>query len=370
MNNPKNNYCLILAGGLGGRLWPVSREHLPKQFLDFSGAGRTLIQRTYDRFARFIEPSHIFVSTQESYLPLVAEQLPEVPREQILAEPVRRGTLAPVAWATAAISALCPDACIAVSPADQVIYDDNFFIDDLKRALNMAAAHPGVITLGVPPTRPETGYGYVQMGDLVNGDENIFHVKSFTEKPDLDFARMFTDSGEFLWNTGLFVFGAHYMIYNIVKHVPEYTDVFPELTGKLTTQQPPHLYTAMPNLSMEYAVLEHTGHNYVQRCRFGWADVGTWYTMATDVLHSPRTNTPYPPSDVKVDGRENITMHSEALFDNASGNIVRLPSGHIAAISGLDNFVITEADGVLMICPKNDAAAMRRLQTLAHLENS
>ena len=131
----------------------------------------------------------------------------------------------------------------------------------------------------------------------------------------------------------------------------------------------------MPNLSMEYAVLEHTGHNYVQRCRFGWADVGTWNTMATDVLHSPRTNTPNPPSDVKVDGRENITMHSEALFDNASGNIVRLPSGHIAAIFADGKFmremtVITEADGVLMICPKDDAAAMRRLQTLAHLENT
>jgi len=372
MNQYPNYYCLILAGGLGSRLWPASREHKPKQFLDFEGSGLTLIQQTYNRFAQFIAPENIFVSTQESYLQLVQEQLPQLSRQQILTEPVRRGTLAPVTWATSAISHINPNACIAVTPSDQVIYSDEIFMENLLQALDHVSSHQGVVTLGVQPTRPEVGYGYVQMGDVKDAERQIYHVKTFTEKPDHEFARTFMDSGEFLWNTGLFVFGAHYMLHNIIKHVPEYADMFPELTkneNHLTTLTPPQLYAALPNLSMEFAVLEHTGHNYVQRCHFGWADLGTWQGIAADAMHAPSDNTPQPPTDIHIDGRNNITVHSEALFDDASDNLVRLPAGHIAAISGLTGFVIVESDGVLMICPKDDVAAMRRLQTLTHIDN-
>lgn len=371
MNLSEKNFCLILAGGLGSRLWPASREKCPKQFMDFEGSGRTLIQQTYDRFTRFIRPENIFISTQEAYLGLVEQQLPQVPRQQILAEPVRRGTLAPVAWATSAIGHLCPEACVVVSPADQQIHNLDAFEADILQGMAFAAANDGVVTMGMPPSRPETAYGYVQMDEAVDAEANIFRIKTFTEKPDTEFAKMFVQSGEFLWNTGLFVFNARYMMENIIKHVPVYRDEFPELinpNAPITTQQPPHFYTALPNLSMEYAVLEHTGHRYVQRCHFGWADLGSWTSIDSDAQASNYTNSPYPPTDVRVDGRGNVTLHSEALFDNASGNIVRLPSGHMAVISGLDNFVITEEDGVLMICPKDDAAAMRRLQTLAHLD--
>lgn len=372
MNQYPNYYCLILAGGLGSRLWPASREHKPKQFLDFEGSGLTLLQQTYNRFAQFIDPENIFVSTQESYLGLIHEQLPQLTRQQILAEPVRRGTLAPVTWATSAISHINPDACIAVTPSDQVIYSDELFVNNLLQALNHVSHQQGVVTLGVQPTRPEMGYGYVQMGEPKDLENQIFHVKTFTEKPNQEFAQMFMDSGEFLWNTGLFVFGAHYMLHNIIKHVPQYTDMFPELTkneNHLTTLTPPQLYNALPNLSLEFAVLEHTGHNYVQRCRFGWADLGTWQSIAADALYAPLHNSPQPPTDLHIDGRNNIAIHSEALFDNASDNIVRLPKGHIAAISGLKGFAVVETDGVIMICPKDDAAAMRRLQTLAHLDD-
>lgn len=367
----KSFYCLILAGGVGSRLWPVSRENTPKQFIDIAGSGRTLIQQTYDRFARFIAPENIYVSTLVDYIPLLQEQLPQVHRHQILAEPVRRGTLAPVTWATSAIANLCPEACIIVSPSDQEIFNETAFERDALHALEIASSNEGVITLGVPPTRPETGYGYVQIGEPAKRSADIFRIKTFTEKPNLDFAQMFMDSAEFLWNTGLFVFGAQYMINNIVKHVPEYRDDFPELVNlgaTATTDIAPKCYASLPHLSLEYALLEHTVHRYVQRCRFGWSDIGTWEAIATDALHGNQHNTPVPSTDVKVDGRNNVLVHSEALFDNASGNIVRLPSGHMAAISGLDNFVITEENGVLMICPKSDAAAMRRLQTLAHLD--
>ena len=368
MNLSENNFCLILAGGVGSRLWPASHELRPKQYMDFSGTGRTMIQQTYDRFRSFLPAEHIFVSTQESYLPLLHEQLPELPRRQVLAEPVRRGTLAPVTWATSAIAGLCPGARIVVSPADQDIYDEQAFADDVLVSMDFVSNHEGVVTLGVPPTRPETGYGYVQAGEAENADGKVFHVKTFTEKPNIEFATMFMESGEFLWNTGLFVFAAEYMLQNIIKHVPEYRDEFPELAdmgATATTDVAPRLYSALPNLSLEYALLEQTGHRYVRRCRFGWADLGTWQGIGTDAVHAPQDTAQQHPTDVKADDRDNVTVHSQALFDNARGNIVRLPSGHIAAISGLDNFVIAEEDGILLICPKDDAAAMRRLQTLA-----
>ena len=372
MNLSANNYCLILAGGIGSRLWPVSRERKPKQFLDFGGTGYTLLQETYNRFSKFISPQNIFVSTLECYLPLLEEQLPQLPRTQILAEPIRRGTLAPVTWATSAIIRINPHARIAVTPSDQIIYDQHCFADDILCGLDFAGSHEGVVSMGVEPSRPETAFGYIQAGEVVDEQANIHSVKTFTEKPDEAFARMFMESGEFLWNTGLFVFGAHYMLHNIIKHVPEYRDEFPEMANlgvTAATDEVPRYYNALPNLSMEYAVLEHTNHNYVQRCHFGWADLGSWHSIGTDIqlAHTLRRNR--PASDVKIDGRSNVTMHSEALFDNSSNNLVRLPVGKTAVISGLDNFVVAEADGVLMICPKGDTAAMRRLQTLANLDS-
>ena len=369
MTPSEQNYCLILAGGVGSRLWPTSREHLPKQFIDLGGTGRTLIQLTYDRFARFIDPAHIFVSTQAGYVDILRRQLPELPREQILAEPVRRGTLAPVAWATSAIINQCPTARIVVAPADQIIYGDTLFDEDVLHGLDTVGQYKGVLIFGVNPIRPETGYGYVQAGERVESSDRIFHVKTFTEKPNAEFARMFMESGEFLWNTGLFAFAAHYMLHNIIKHVPAYADEFPELTNqRCSTAEVPRFYEALPNLSLEHALLEHTGHRYIQRCRFEWADLGTWDTIASDAIHAPTRRLSRMPSDVHADDQHNVTVHSEAIFDNAANNIVRLPEGHLAVVSGLDGFVITEEGGVLMICPKNDAAAMRRLHTLAHLD--
>ncbi len=370
--NP-NNYCLILAGGLGSRLWPVSQSTLPKQFLDIGGAGRTLIQQTYDRISRTIDPNNIFVSTLEDYLPILDQQLPQLPRTQVLAEPIRRGTLAPVAWATSAISRICPDARIIITPADQIIYDPDIFDKDIMRGLDFVGTHDGVVTIGARPSRPETAYGYVQAGEVVDEQARIHRVKTFTEKPNSDFAQMFTESGEFFWNTGLFLFGAHYMLHNIIKHVPEYRDEFPELADlgmSAATDIVPKFYSALPNLSMEYAVLERTGHNYLLKCDFRWADVGSWQSLSSDITatHTQFANNPRPASDVKADGRGNITMHCEALFDNAEENIVSLSSGQQAVISGLKGYVIAERGGIIMICPKDDPAAMRRLQTLAHMD--
>ena len=372
MPTNNKNYCVILAGGRGKRLWPCSRQEYPKQFIDFFGTGRTQLQQTYDRVLRTVANDHIFVTTTDEFVPIAMSQLPTIAEDHFLREPVNRNTAPSVTWACYHILRECPDANVIVIPSDQTMYNEDAFDRNVRDGLEFVASNEGILCMGITPTRPEPGYGYVQIGDRCQcGRENLYHVKSFSEKPEREFARVFMHSGEFLWNTGLFAFGAPYMINNIIKHVPEYRDDFPELINlgsTATTDIAPACYAALPNLSLEYALLEHTEHRYVQRCHFGWADIGTWQTVGTDAVYSQRKNTPVPPTDIHVDGRDNVCLHSDALFDNASGNIVRLPSGHLAVISGLDNYVITEQEGVLMICPKDDAAAMRRLQTLAHLD--
>ncbi len=204
-----HNYCLILAGGIGSRLWPVSRKSNPKQFLDLFGTGRTLLQQTYDRFARFVPPQNIYVSTNVDYLPLVHQQLPEVDDTHILEEPLRRGTLASVAWGTVVIAQEDPEASIIATPADQRIGGEQEFEADVLASLDYASQEQSIVVLAVKPLRPETNYGYIQLGEGA-GHEGFRHVKSFTEKPERQFAQMFIDDGGFLWNAGLFTVSARF----------------------------------------------------------------------------------------------------------------------------------------------------------------
>ena len=197
--NTNNNYCLILAGGRGLRLWPYSRMAFPKQFVDFFGVGRSQLQQTFDRFAQLIDPSHILVSTNETYADIVRNQLPELPPENILSEPIYRSTAPSVAWASHRVFRLCPEANLVVTPSDQAIQGEEAFQRDIIRGLDFVSKNDGMLTLGVKPTRPEPGYGYIQMGKAVEDD--VFEVQSFTEKPDREFARVFMQSGEFYWNT-------------------------------------------------------------------------------------------------------------------------------------------------------------------------
>ena len=198
-----NKYCLILAGGNGSRLWPISRTVKPKQFLDLFGTGRTLLQQTYDRVAKFIDPEHIYVSTNVAYLPLVYEQLPEVDDMHILEEPLRRGTLAAVAWGSVFIAKQNPQSTLFVTPSDQIILKEEQYRQDVLDGLDFVSENDGLLVMGITPSRPETGYGYIQMNDDKPLSHDIFPVKSFTEKPDVEFANIFLQEGNFLWNTGL-----------------------------------------------------------------------------------------------------------------------------------------------------------------------
>lgn len=355
MDSSALNYCVILAGGIGSRLWPVSRAGKPKQFLDLFGTGRTLLQQTYDRFARIVPPDHIYISTNRQYADLVTEQLPQVGRDRILAEPIRRNTLPSVAWATSLIAHSCPKANIVVTPADQLILQEDKFREDILRGLYFVGKTDGLLTMGIKPTRPDTGYGYIQLDEEII-DETFSKVKSFTEKPELDFARMFVESGEFYWNTGLFLWNAAVMLKAIQKQEPDYAGEFAGLAGrehKDIADYVPEFFSALPNLSLDYGILERSENVYVQICHFGWADLGNWWS-----LHN----------DAASDADRNVLLDTPALLSNCKGNVIRLPKGRVAVFNGLEDFVVAEEGNVLLICPKTDVAAFRRMMTEAQMK--
>lgn len=346
-----NRYCLILAGGNGSRLWPISRTTKPKQFLDLFGTGRTLLQQTYDRVAQFIDPSHIYVSTNVAYLPLVYEQLPEVDDVHILEEPLRRGTLAAVAWGTVFIARQDPQANIFVTPSDQIIMGEERYRQDILDGLHFVGENDGLLTMGITPSRPETGYGYIQTDDEKPFSHDIFPVKSFTEKPDAEFADVFLQEGNFLWNTGLLCFSSRVMLSNLYELVPEYRLEIPRMMKDAEETDPkftPEFFSVLPNYNIDVSVLERSSNVYVQRGHFGWADIGTWASIS---------------KDVSADADDNVKLNTEAYLYECKGNIIRLPEGRKAVIKGLSDYVIAEEGEILMICPREDVAAMRRMHT-------
>ncbi len=346
-----NNYCLILAGGNGSRLWPVSRTVLPKQFMDFFGVGRTMLQQTYDRVSRFIRPDHIYISTNVQYLPIVYQQLPEVDDEHILEEPVNRGTLASVAWGTVVIAKANPQANVFVTPADHLIQKEDAYEDDILKALAFVREHHSLLVTGIRPSRPETGYGYIQMDDRNQAAPDIYRVKSFTEKPGGEFAEMFIQEGDFLWNSGLFAYNVDVMLSNLFSLVPEYQGEIPRMMAEAETATPtlvPEFFNSLPNRNVDVSILERSNEVYVQQGHFGWADMGTWASLYTD---GP------------ADAQGNVLLNTKAFLYDSERNIVRLPQGRTAVIKGLQDYVVAEEGEILMICPRSDVAAMRKMHT-------
>lgn len=356
MPQETNNFCVILCGGIGSRLWPVSRKELPKQFLDWFGTGQTLLQQTYKRFRHLFDADHIFLVTNEHYADLVADQLPRLAHQRLLKEPIRRNTLPAVAWATTCIHSIAPDANVIVSPADQLILNEENFRRDVADGLNYVKQNPCLLAMGVRPTRPDTGYGYIQACDH-SDDARFFKVKSFTEKPEAQFAQMFMDSGEFYWNTGLYLYNVKTMMTAIHDLVPDYRDNLTE-EGRLTTgtdhfYRPPSHFDTLPNLSLDYSIMEKSENVCVQVCSFGWADLGSWTSLHNDASH---------------DADNNVLLNSQALLYNSKNNVICIPKDRIAVIDGLNGFVVAEKGDVLMICPKNDTTALRRMMTDAQIK--
>lgn len=360
MKEPSHNYCVILAGGKGRRLWPVSRENKPKQFIDFFGTGRTQLQQTYDRFARFLPAQNIFINTNEAFVDLVREQLPDVDADHILAEPIHRNTAPSVAWCTHRIHNIDPDACIVVSPSDQAIINEDKFQQNVEAALRFVATNDYMLTMGVKPTRPEPGYGYIQLGDQMA--DGVYHVSSFTEKPERDFARMFMESGEFYWNTGMFLANARHSLECFSKLLPTVlrnNSSIDPVTGRYDIEAENQFmhdnFPSYPNISVDYGILEKTERVCVMKCDFGWADLGTWHGVY-EVMH-------------KGEG-DNVVVDTNALMDNSHNNVVKLSKDRLAVISGLDGYIVAENGNVLLICRKEDSSAnIRRLINEIQLKN-
>ena len=347
METNPNNFCVVLAGGRGRRLWPSSRISKPKQFLDFFGTGRTLLQTTYDRFVRILPAENIYICTCQEYAGMVREQLPQLPIDNILVEPINRNTAPSVAWAGRRIRRVHgPNANIVITPSDLLVLDEEAFKRNILDGLRFVETRDLLLTMGVVPTRPEPGYGYIQLGEPAD-QEDIYKVQSFTEKPEREFATIFMQSGEFYWNTGIFLAN--------VRHLrTAFLELFPELTHRLDHIRDDHsltdelifvktYYPSYPNTSLDQGVLERSNNVYVMRCDYGWADLGTWHAIYECLQKGEH---------------DNVVVDSEVLLDDCSNNIIKLPKGKVGVISGLDGYIIAEEDNVLMICKKGDSSSL------------
>ena len=344
----KNNYCIILAGGRGRRLWPCSRDQYPKQFIDFFGTGRTQLQTTYDRFVKVIPKENILVCTCREFFPMVCEQLPDLDEHNILVEPVNRNTGASVGWAHLRIRKTTKEANIIIAPSDHMVMNEELFMRSLETGISYVKENDVLLVMGVKPTRPEPGYGYIQMGDL-SCKPDVYSVKSFTEKPEREFAKMFMESGEFYWNTGIFLANTHKLDSCFKDVFPsvlrDLERLYPTFTDEMELEYVRQNYPRYPNLSIDYAILEHTKGVYVMKCDFGWADLGTWHAIYECMS--------------KGEG-DNVVIDSEVMLEDSRNNVIKLPKGKLAVINGLDGYIVAEQDNVLLICKKGDSSALVR----------
>ena len=347
MTTTSKDFCVILAGGKGRRLWPCSREEYPKQFIDFFGTGRTQLQQTYDRFARIIPRENIYINTNQDYAHLVREQLPELAPDHLMAEPIHRNTAPSVAWACHRVLRECSDANLIVSPSDMDVHNEEAFQENIREGLDFVSNNDGLLTMGVKPTRPEPGYGYVQIGEQVG--DHLYRVKSFTEKPDREFARMFIESGEFYWNTGLFLSNARYLQKTFMELLPWVFRRLDSINPNSTVEEEDEFvrqnFPIYPNLSIDHSILERSEQVFVMKCDFGWADLGTWHSIYEAMQ--------------KSEG-DNVVIDSDVLIEDCRNNVIKLPEGRLAVINGLDGYIVAEKDNVLLICKKEDSSALVR----------
>ncbi|MFN4000136.1 mannose-1-phosphate guanylyltransferase [Algoriphagus sp.] len=330
-------YIVIMAGGIGSRFWPYSRKNRPKQFLDILGTGRSLLQMTYDRFRELAEPEQFIVVTNYRYTELILEQLPELNPEQVLAEPLRKNTATCIAYAAYKIQTFDPQATLIVTPADHLILQEKRFIQTINRAVLAAQIGDRLITIGIKPNRAETGYGYIQFLEGDNGSPAL-KVKTFTEKPNLKLAKTFIDSGDFVWNSGMFVWKVNSLLAAFAENMPDVAEVFEEGKshfGKSTEGEfIDRAYTMLKNVSIDYGIMEKSDKVYVILGDFGWSDLGSWHS-----LHELQ----------EKDGNNNV-IEGNALLYETTNSYVKMDTDKLVVIEGLDNYLINESDNVLLIC--------------------
>ncbi len=344
-----HRYCVIMCGGIGSRFWPYSRTDRPKQFIDFLGTGRTLLQMSYDRILPLVSPSNIIIVTNERYAELVKEQLPDLDPSNILFEPARRNTAPCVAWAAWHIAARDPKASMIVTPSDHLITRERQFEQSVVCGFEFVETHNALLTMGITPSRPETGYGYIQMGEMVV--DNISKVKTFTEKPNLDLAKVFLESGEFFWNSGIFLWRAEVIMDAFRQHSPDIAAVFDHGAAELANydRECRFIKEAFPgcvSISVDYAIMEKAPNVYVEMVNFGWNDLGTWSALYDN---SPKN------SD------NNVTQRCRVLAYNSSGNIFAVNDRKLIVASGLKDYIVADAGDVLLICPMSEEQKIKQM---------
>jgi mannose-1-phosphate guanylyltransferase len=330
-----------MAGGIGSRFWPMSRTGYPKQFLDILNTGKTLIQWTYDRFAAFIPKENIFVVTSHEYSEIVQEQLPEMLPENILGEPSRKNTAPCIAYISFKLQQKDPKASLIVAPADHIILDNQGFIKVCLEALSFVNKHNAFITLGIKPSNPNTGYGYIQYEQHAITD-NVYKVKTFTEKPNLELARTFVQSGEFLWNAGIFVWQVKNILKAFEKYLPEMYDVFAAEKEKFNApgevQALNEIYPLCTNISIDFGIMEKADNVYVIPSSFGWSDLGTW-------------NSAY--ENLEKDDMGNAVASENVMTIDTVNCMVQAPKNKLLLLQGLSNYIIVDTEDVLLVCKKD-----------------
>ncbi len=356
----KNNFCVIMAGGIGSRFWPLSRTKKPKQFLDILGTGKSLIQQTFDRFAQVVPEENILIVSNEEYGEIIMEQLPAIKKEQVLLEPMRRNTAPCIAYANYKIRERVEDANIIVAPSDHLILKENDFIDVVSKGLDFVEKNDALLTLGIQPSRPETGYGYIQISgnkDSIEVNKSLREVKTFTEKPDLKMAKVFLESGDFFWNSGIFFWSLKTINAAFEKYLGDVDALFREGIGKYDTNQEHNFiastYPKCKNISIDYGVMEKADNVHVLCADFGWSDLGTWGSLY----------------DMSEKDKDENAIQGKSVFSYDSKNcLINLPNDKLAVIQGLDDYIIVDSDNILLICRKEDEQKIKQFVNDVKLE--
>ncbi len=347
-----NNYCVIMAGGVGVRFWPLSKTSRPKQFIDILGVGKSLIQMTINRFKQICPIENIYIVTNEIYYDLVKEQVPQISDEQIILEPMRRNTAPCIAYANCKIKQRNPDANIVVAPSDHVILNEDSFISHIQAAISCIENNPWLLTLGIKPTRPDTGYGYIQFDEnnKYAPEPRISKVKLFTEKPELELAKQFLESGDFLWNAGIFVWKLNVIEKAFELYLSDVAELFRQNADKINTPSEREvihsIYEQCRSISIDYGIMEKATNVHVLSSDFGWSDLGTWGSLFEQVKRDENNNA--------------IHSHKDVFTYDTNDCIINTPKGKVVVVQGLQDYIVSESDNTLLICKKQDEQQIRQ----------
>ncbi len=339
-----------MAGGVGSRFWPMSRTSHPKQFMDILGTGKTLLQQTYSRFLRLCPKENIFIVTNDSYVDLVKSQIKGISQNNILSEPARKNTAPCVAYACYKIAQLNPDAITVIAPSDHLITKEDTFVKAIKACFAKATSEDCLVTLGIRPSRPDTGYGYIQFveSEVKEKDKRIKKVKTFTEKPELEMAKFFLQSGDFLWNSGIFVWSVKSVIKAFETYAPDMDSIFKEGNDKYNTPKEEafiaEAYSTCKNVSIDIALMEKAENVYVRSSIIGWSDLGTWGSLYDHIKH---------------DANNNAVVGKNVMLYDSKNCIVNVAKDKLVVMQGLEDYIVVESDGILLICKKEDEQQIR-----------